>query len=148
MQAARRGGRVGGREGGGVRRYCTGPSGSGRKHRRKRTKDILKYAPFDIDRNGGPRNATRYVFMLTVSGGHGPHPILLPLSCKRTPCWPLASFHLSNKLTVYLWLRTTGGERGRRDRPPQLLRESDDGSRRRRQVHQAGDFKGPMCQNW
>lgn len=30
----------------GVQSYCTGPSGSGRKQRRKRTKDILKYAPF------------------------------------------------------------------------------------------------------
>lgn len=38
---------------GGFQSYCTGPSGSGRKHRRKRTKDILKYAPFDIDRSVG-----------------------------------------------------------------------------------------------
>lgn len=44
----------------GVQSYCTGPSGSGRKHRRKRTKDILKYTPFDIDRNV-TRNAIRYV---------------------------------------------------------------------------------------
>lgn len=29
------------------------PSGSGRKHRRKRAKDILKHAAFDIDRNAG-----------------------------------------------------------------------------------------------
>lgn len=51
----------------GVQSYCCGPGGSGRKHRRKRAKDILKHTPFDMDRNAA-RNAIGYVLMLTVSG--------------------------------------------------------------------------------
>lgn len=51
----------------GVQSYCCGPGRSGRKHRRKRAKDILKHTPFDIDRNVA-RNAIGYVLMLTVSG--------------------------------------------------------------------------------
>lgn len=43
------------------------PGGSGRKHRRKRAKDILKHTPFDIDRNAAG-NAIGYVAVLTVSG--------------------------------------------------------------------------------
>lgn len=112
MQRDAGGEKRGGGVGLGVRRYCTGPSGSGRKHRRKRTKDILKYAPFDIDRNGGPRNATRYVFMLTVSGGHNQYFSPCHVKGHRVDRW--RPFHLSDKVTVYLSVRTTGGEPGRR----------------------------------
>lgn len=74
------------------------PSGSGRKHGRKRTKDILKYAPFDIDRNVG-RNAVRYVLCWRYPGHcrfNTP-----PLVMVKEPMLT-AALHLSNKVTVYL----------------------------------------------
>lgn len=83
----------------GVQSYCTGPGGSGRKHRRKRTKDILKYAPFDIDRNVGEECHSIRV-MLTVSR---PACIqyLSPLVMVKQLVLT-AALHLSNKVTVYL----------------------------------------------
>lgn len=143
MQAAGRGGRVGGGWGG-VRRYCTGPSGSGRKHRRKRTKDILKYAPFDIDRNAGSGNATRYVIMLTVSGGHGPHPI--PLVMKKDTMLT-ASVPSFIKQGDSLSIGSDHRRRARTAGPAAAdARESNDGRSRRRQVHRAGVSKDPLCQ--
>lgn len=82
----------------GVQSYCAGPSGSGCKHRRKRTKNILKYAPFDIDRNVA-RNAIRYAFMLTVSRALQIQ--YLSLVMLKDPMLT-AALHLSNKVTVYL----------------------------------------------
>ena len=49
------------------------------------SKDILKYAPFDIDRNRA-RNAIRYVFMLTVSMDASDS-ILIPCHVKGA-MWP------------------------------------------------------------
>lgn len=95
----------------GVQSYCTGPSGSGRKHRRKRTKDILKYAPFDIERNAG-EECHSICFVLTVS-----RPLqiqYLALVMLKEPVLT-AALHLSNKVTVYLLdhrsrIRTVGSQ--------------------------------------
>lgn len=100
----------------GVQSYCTGLSGSGRKHRRKRTKEILKYAPFDIERNVG-RDAIRYVLCWL-------YPWQIQYSSLVMVKEPVltAALHLSDKVTVYL------SDHRRRKRTPgsQEMHWSDD----------------------
>lgn len=82
----------------GVQSYCSGPGGSGHKHRRKRTKDILKHAPFDIDRNVW-RNAIRYVSCWLYPGRRTFNTFSLVMV--KDPMLTTA-LRLSHKVTVYL----------------------------------------------